>query len=130
MPRLTPIKDFLMRLQVDSDFVKTILDPDPQKQADAFGEYGLDVDTRNAIVGPTPIKDFLFRLEVDADFVNRVLDPQQVDAALVELGLDEATRTAIKTAIGTRDFRQLEQLVQAEDPDADTAHILPRAWVR
>jgi hypothetical protein len=131
MPRLTPLKDFLFRLQVDSDFVNRVLDPDPEQRNDAFAEYGLDDATRTAIDRrPTPLKDFLFRLEVDSDFVNRVLDPGQRVDALAEFELDGDARAAIESAIESADFRQLQSLVQAEDTDTETVHILPRGWVR
>jgi hypothetical protein len=131
MPRLTRIKDFLLRLEVDSDFMNRVADP--ERQDAAFDEYGLDDVTRAAIVNPetpTPIKDFLFRLEVDPDFVDRVLDEQERGAAVDEFEMDPATRTAIVDAIGSRNFTDLQSLVEAEDPGTDTVLILPRAWVR
>ena len=61
MPRLTPIKDFLFRLQVDSDFVNRVYgasfstEPEPPEdlvaQRDAaFEEYELPQEARDAIV--------------------------------------------------------------------------------
>jgi hypothetical protein len=124
MPRTTPIKDFLFRLQVDSDFANRVLDP--QQRADALQEYGLDDATRNAIEEPTPITDFLFRLEVDSDFVSRVLDEEDEErrnSAFDEYELNEQTRTAIVN----KDFGTLQSLVDEEHPDR--VHILPRGWV-
>jgi hypothetical protein len=83
----------------------------------------------------TPIKDFLFRLQVDSDFVIRVFGASfteppedavaQRDAAFNEYELPQRARDAI---VG-KDFATLEQLVQEEDTDAHTVHILPKAWV-
>jgi hypothetical protein len=48
MARLTPIKDFLFRMEVDPDFVKRVLDP--EQRDDAFEEYELSEAARDAIV--------------------------------------------------------------------------------
>jgi hypothetical protein len=48
MARTTPITDFLFRLEVDSDFVNKVVDPN--QRDDALLEFGLDEDARNAIV--------------------------------------------------------------------------------
>jgi hypothetical protein len=65
MPRKTPIKDFLFRLQVDPDFVNRVFgasfstEPEPPEdlvalREAAFDEYELPQSARDAIVG----KDF------------------------------------------------------------------------
>jgi hypothetical protein len=48
MPRTTPITDFLFRLEVDSDFVNRVIDP--EQRDDALVEFELDDDSRAAIV--------------------------------------------------------------------------------
>jgi hypothetical protein len=59
MPRRTPITDFLFRLEVDSDFVNRVLNPDPGLRDAALVEFlPDDADTRAAIVSGIEDGDF------------------------------------------------------------------------
>jgi hypothetical protein len=62
MSRTTPVTDFLVRLEVDSDFAKRVLDEDVQLRNAALAEYELDEEGIRTAIGSADFSELQARV--------------------------------------------------------------------